>query len=66
MNEVMHTSPTSSLTVDRTLWLDDDDANALVQGTHRDPFSLLGLHSDAKGPFLRCLCPAPWNRCSRP
>lgn len=57
MNEVMHTRPTSSLTVDRTLWLTDDDANALIQGTHRDPFSLLGLHSDAKGSFLRVFMP---------
>jgi len=53
MNNVIHTRPL----LDRSLWLTEEDASALAQGTHRDPFAILGIHSDGKGQFLRVFLP---------
>ncbi|MCP1313422.1 MULTISPECIES: 1,4-alpha-glucan branching protein GlgB [unclassified Halomonas] len=43
--------------VDHRLWLDEEAAHALVEGTCGDPFALLGPHADADGPYLRAFLP---------
>ncbi|XAW61284.1 1,4-alpha-glucan branching protein GlgB [Halomonas sp. Bachu 37] len=43
--------------LDRTLWLTEDDAEALVQGTHRNPFSVLGIHDVGDDQVLRVFLP---------
>ena len=53
MNDVIHTQPI----LDRSLWLTEEDADALAQGTHHDPFSILGIHNDDEGQFLRVFLP---------
>ncbi|MBZ5486089.1 1,4-alpha-glucan branching protein GlgB [Halomonas aquamarina] len=53
MNDITATRPV----LDRTLWLSEDDADALIEGTHRDPFSVLGIHSDEQGDYLRAFLP---------
>lgn len=46
---------------DDVLWLSPDDAEALVRGTHGDPFSVLGVHAcgaeDAESCLLRVYLP---------
>ncbi|WP_447553823.1 1,4-alpha-glucan branching protein GlgB [Vreelandella sp. EE22] len=51
MNEV------KSPALDRALWLSDDEAAALIEGTHGDPFALFGLHTDDEGDYLRVFLP---------
>ncbi|WP_447956185.1 1,4-alpha-glucan branching protein GlgB [Vreelandella sp. EE7] len=53
MNDVTTTRPV----LDDTLRLSEDDATALVEGTHRDPFSVLGMHTDEQGEYLRVYLP---------
>ncbi|HDZ48622.1 hypothetical protein LCGC14_0037710 [marine sediment metagenome] len=53
MSEMTYTRPI----LDRRLWLTEDDAEALVEGTHRNPFSVLGIHTDSEGDFLRVFLP---------
>lgn len=42
---------------DKTLWLPDDETDALARGTHGDPFSILGVQEDENGFLLRAFLP---------
>ncbi|MDR9438503.1 MAG: 1,4-alpha-glucan branching protein GlgB [Halomonas sp.] len=43
--------------LDRTLWLPEEEAEALARGSHGNPFSVLGIHEDDDGYFLRAFLP---------
>lgn len=49
---------TARLVQDRTLWLPEEEAEALACGTHGNPFSVLGIHEDDEGYYLRVFMPA--------
>ncbi|WP_445158276.1 1,4-alpha-glucan branching protein GlgB [Halomonas sp. E14] len=52
------TDLTASPVRDRALWLSPDDAEALVRGTHGNPFAVLGIHAPDDGaPLLRVFLP---------
>ncbi|PMR73230.1 1,4-alpha-glucan branching protein GlgB [Billgrantia endophytica] len=42
---------------DKTLWLPEDEAEALTRGTHGNPFSVLGIHESDDGHYLRTFLP---------
>ncbi|QJQ95821.1 MULTISPECIES: 1,4-alpha-glucan branching protein GlgB [Halomonadaceae] len=48
---------TATPKLDRSLWLPADDAEALARGSHRNPFSVLGIHDTEWGSVLRVFLP---------
>ncbi|UYG02736.1 1,4-alpha-glucan branching protein GlgB [Halomonas sp. LR3S48] len=48
---------TARLVPDPSLWLPEEEADALACGTHGNPFSVLGVHESVDGPLLRVFLP---------